>query len=321
MRRPALTVILCSILFLLAGLPANAAASSTELVDGGFESTTPLAGRPSSTGVWVGDVASVRSAENGVLPHEGQRMLRFLWSDTVPVASPFSSSQMIQLLPVSPGDLLFATASFNRVAGDAETDTDFAVVIGFYSGEPSDYPTVANSPLDQDDSRVLSDSDPTTWETTSLSIVAPALADYVAIQLVASENVVNDTSGTEFHGHYADAVTLAVNPVDTDGDGVFDTADNCPLEPNADQRDVDGDTVGDACDNCIPLPNASQSDDDNNDVGDVCDALREFLKRGNGYGQYRDRRNVSDPTLRTPDRPAGSISTPAATRGSETPDP
>ena len=36
-------------LFLLAGSPANAAASTTALVDGGFESTTPLAGRPSAT--------------------------------------------------------------------------------------------------------------------------------------------------------------------------------------------------------------------------------------------------------------------------------
>ena len=177
MTRPALTAILCPILFLLAGTPGNVAASTTALVDGGFESTTPLAGRPSSTGMWVGDVASVRSAENEVLPHEGQRMLRFLWSNTVPGASPYGSCQMIQLLPVSPGDLLFATASFNRVAGDAETDTDFAVVIDFYSGEPSDYLTVANNPLDHDASRVLSDSDPTTWETATLSIVAPALAD------------------------------------------------------------------------------------------------------------------------------------------------
>ena len=35
---------------------------------------------------------------------------------------------------------------------------------------------------------------------------------------------------------------------DSDGDGVSDAADNCPLVPNADQADSDGDGIGDACD-------------------------------------------------------------------------
>jgi thrombospondin type 3 repeat protein len=39
-------------------------------------------------------------------------------------------------------------------------------------------------------------------------------------------------------------------PVDSDGDGIPDTQDNCPTVANADQRDSDGDGVGDACDQC-----------------------------------------------------------------------
>ena len=35
---------------------------------------------------------------------------------------------------------------------------------------------------------------------------------------------------------------------DTDGDGVTDTKDNCPLTANADQKDTDGDGLGDTCD-------------------------------------------------------------------------
>jgi hypothetical protein len=44
--------------------------------------------------------------------------------------------------------------------------------------------------------------------------------------------------------------SLAGACVDTDGDGVCDDKDNCPLIANADQTDTDGDTVGDACDKC-----------------------------------------------------------------------
>lgn len=68
---------------------------------------------------------------------------------------------------------------------------------------------------------------------------------------------------------------LAMLP-DTDGDGISDGADNCPLTPNPSQDDTDGDGSGDACDNC-PLPNPDQRDDDENGIGDVCDQLAEFL--------------------------------------------
>jgi hypothetical protein len=40
---------------------------------------------------------------------------------------------------------------------------------------------------------------------------------------------------------------------DTDGDGVLDLNDNCPLVPNADQADADLDGRGDVCDGS-PLP-------------------------------------------------------------------
>ena len=43
-------------------------------------------------------------------------------------------------------------------------------------------------------------------------------------------------------------------PVDTDGDGVEDSADNCPTVPNADQADGDSDGIGDVCDECPADP-------------------------------------------------------------------
>ena len=75
--------------------------------------------------------------------------------------------------------------------------------------------------------------------------------------------------------------------VDTDGDGILDSADNCPLTANADQTDSDGNGMGDACDsggadtdgdsiedffdNCVDDPNPSQSDTDGDGIGDACD--------------------------------------------------
>jgi kumamolisin len=60
-------------------------------------------------------------------------------------------------------------------------------------------------------------------------------------------------------------------PLDGDGDGIGDDADNCPAVANPDQKDRDGDGIGDACDNCPTLCNTDQTDTDNDGAGDVCD--------------------------------------------------
>ncbi|KIG15643.1 Thrombospondin 4 precursor [Enhygromyxa salina] len=49
------------------------------------------------------------------------------------------------------------------------------------------------------------------------------------------------------------------DPNDSDGDGVPNDDDNCPLDPNADQADADDDGKGDACDDCAAANPGNQA--------------------------------------------------------------
>jgi hypothetical protein len=69
----------------------------------------------------------------------------------------------------------------------------------------------------------------------------------------------------------ADASIDGPVDIDTDGDGVLDSIDNCRTTPNSNQRDHDMDGRGDVCDKCPHLPNTADPDLDNDGVGDACD--------------------------------------------------
>jgi cysteine-rich repeat protein len=71
---------------------------------------------------------------------------------------------------------------------------------------------------------------------------------------------------------------------DSDGDGICQGVDNCPLEENPGQENAEGDGLGDACDadddndnvldaadNCPRVANPGQADADGDGVGDACD--------------------------------------------------
>ncbi len=57
---------------------------------------------------------------------------------------------------------------------------------------------------------------------------------------------------------------------DSDGDGIDDGVDSCPLRANYDS-DLDGDGIDAVCDNCGSLANSDQSNPDGDNWGNVCD--------------------------------------------------
>jgi hypothetical protein len=173
-------------------------------------------GVPSTFGDWGGDLSEIVTAESGVSPFDGDHMLRF--DATGNSADPLlTAAQIYQTIDVSGYSAEIAqgiaqadvSAFFNRVTGDAQTDTSFAVHVYAFAGEPGSLLTqlINSTYLDVAGGGVGTDGDPLTWEIASASLLLPTGTDFLAARLTASENVFNDGSHPEFDGHYVDMVS------------------------------------------------------------------------------------------------------------------
>ncbi len=179
------------------------------------------------------------------------------WSSTstfTVAAAPANEPPAISCL--EPGADLILTGGTVAVVWD-DADPDSNAVISLYY-EPSDGSAAAGSvATDIEEDPDGNGADSVTWDVTGLD------PDTYRIYLVIDDGEHSDTSDCP------GGVTVLP---DADGDGVADSADNCPFTANADQVDADGDGVGDACDNCPAVANADQADADGNGVGDACEA-------------------------------------------------
>ena len=206
-------VILTTSLFIANSVSANL------ITNGGFETNFTTSPTPTGYGEWYADPAKSVVAQNGIVPLEGNRMLKFTAS------SPYgnytnTASNVWQLIDVSSYDSLISSglaiaslsAYFNRVSVDNQTDTQFLITINSYSGDLGSPP---NPLLNSLYNEFFTDSDVATWEEISLDMIVPVNTDYLAIQIAAFENTFNDPIANEFDGHYADLVILEIraNPV------------------------------------------------------------------------------------------------------------
>ncbi len=190
----------------------------------GFETLETIEGNSDSFGIWWGDKSEIVGTQNGITPNEGDQMLHFIYSKR---NGPGSSvgSDVRQLIDVSQYDALInsgqavvtASAWFNRVVGDSETDTLFQVRVEAFSGDPAG----SHNELAQQDGEIIADNNLNSWEQAALSLVLPVGTDYLRLRISSRENIFNDESGTEFDGHYADKVYVGFgsgsNPVPEPG--------------------------------------------------------------------------------------------------------
>lgn len=206
-KRP-LLVFLVAVAF----VPSARAAFMT---NGGFESGSPLLGpRPTTFGQWRGDRVGYVSGQNGITPFEGKRMLQFVNGEFVPSSS--SGSQYWQNVDLGAfaaeidAGLVSVSGSavFNRVPGNAFTDTEFNLVVRARSSTPTTFNDLAEA-----SARVYSDGDGATWELASISFVLPTGTRFLQVEINAVKNVRNNTTNPEFDGHYADDVKLDVTVV------------------------------------------------------------------------------------------------------------
>lgn len=211
---------LCIVIFSLIGLDV----SYGQLVsNGGFEDpgTINVGAIPEIFGSWNGDETEVVSFQNGITPFEGIQMLQFEFSDHTG-GSGNSASDIYQIIDISDHASTISagiaeanlSAWFNRVAGDIQTDTSFAVSLTAYTGTPASFPTQFRNQtyLSITTQGLLSDGDVSTWENATLSMAIPSNTDFLGIRIFAHENIFNDSSGIEFDGHYVDNVSLTIIP-------------------------------------------------------------------------------------------------------------
>jgi len=187
------------------------------ITNGDFETPEQIGGAyPSSFGNWDADFATIVGSENGITPFNGSGMMRF---DTTSMRRlDGGSSDIWHLVDVSAFAAEIAAGSakanlsarYNRVPGDARTDTEFELRIQAHAGSPADFPTRYWDELAADVIFLLSDGDLDTWELLSINDwLIPIGTDYLSIRVSARENV--SASGfPELDGHYADSVVLNI---------------------------------------------------------------------------------------------------------------
>lgn len=222
---------LAEFMFVLIFATGSYADPTNLVINGGFETAVTIpGGRPSSFGYWQGDVCEIVTASAGISPLEGNRMLRFIYADIGGPSAYWNACdvwQLVELVDVTAFEIEIdsgcavasLSAYFNRILGDCETDTAFGIAIAAFAGSPSTWLGRFNSGdyLAYAAAVLFSDGCPSTWEPLSVNLPIPVGTKFIAVDVLANENIFNDAVAPEFDGHYADAVSMTITVIPAPG--------------------------------------------------------------------------------------------------------
>jgi hypothetical protein len=184
----------------------------------GFEASSYTAGdMPTTFGTWQGDYCRIVQANSGITPYEGSNMLQFIYTSPGAYATVYGSSEAMLLVDLSSSsyrDLIIkgyatvdASAWFNRVLGNQNTDTQFGMSLYAFSGANTD-PFTFSTALLSSNSSILTTGN--SWQQATTSLLLPMDTTFLLLRLYASENVSANSTGTEFDGHFADGISLNI---------------------------------------------------------------------------------------------------------------
>ena len=78
------------------------------------------------------------------------------------------------------------------------------------AGALANFPNDVETPAAVATATIETDADLATWEPVSVVLQIPPDATYLALEILAIENVQNDATAPEFDGHYMDGTSLEV---------------------------------------------------------------------------------------------------------------
>jgi hypothetical protein len=204
--------------FAFSMLPFSCATAVAELiVNGSFEVIEETVGSPTSYGDWGDNLSEIGPAELGISPLDGSHMLQLIATTSIGPDPGARGATVYQPIDVSRyADLIAsgkaqvgASAHFNRVMGNAQTDTVFELLIGAYVGDVANFSSANTIALSR--TTIFTDGFVDTWERAEGNLLLPPETSFVAVGLSAVEDVFNNPPGQpEFDGHYADLVSVTI---------------------------------------------------------------------------------------------------------------
>jgi hypothetical protein len=189
--------------------------------DGRFPSEE---GPPQRCGVWAGDYATVVCGENGITPHRGKHMLRFLRSDSA--RSPKNESshvadifQIVDLrahkafLAELKNPIVTLRARFQGISQEGYRYS-YGCLVYARQGEPGEFGMrwpVPLSELPAVGGNHVEDDGAAGWKTVTTECAIPAGVDYLVVHLKAMQmRPVNTEGSVAFLGQYVDDVQLVL---------------------------------------------------------------------------------------------------------------